>query len=103
MHILIVQVHVKAEMREKYLEVIKHDAIHSEQDEPGCLRFDLLQDAEDPNLFFYYEVYKDEAALAAHRETPHFKEYFEQAASFTDQPNVRHIVHNVIPIDANWR
>ena len=103
MHILIVEVHVKPEMREKYLEVIKHDAVHSEQDEPGCLRFDLLQDTLDANTFFYYEVYRDEAALAAHRETPHFQAYFEHATEFTDRPTVRHVVRNIQPADIAWR
>jgi autoinducer 2-degrading protein len=44
--------------------------------EPGsCLRFDVHQDANDPALFFLFEVYRDEAALEAHRNSPHFAEY----------------------------
>ena len=46
MVIMIVEVNVKAGMEQKFLEVIKHDAEHSEADEPGCLRFDVLQDME---------------------------------------------------------
>ena len=33
--------------------------------------------AENPDLFLLYEHYADQAALAAHRETPHFKEIIE--------------------------
>jgi quinol monooxygenase YgiN len=40
--------------------------------EPGCRRFDILNLASDPNHFFLYEVYDNEAAFKAHRETEHF-------------------------------
>jgi autoinducer 2-degrading protein len=103
MVILMVQVHIKPEMRDRFLAVIEHDATHSEGDEPGCLRFDVLQDSEDPNQFYYYEVYRDEAARAAHRETPHFKSYSEQIGEFSDGETVRHILRNVHPADGAWR
>lgn len=41
-------------------------------DEPGCLSYQLSVDAEQPNVFYVHEVYRDEAALAAHRESAHF-------------------------------
>ena len=103
MLILIVEVHIKPELRDEYLEAIKHDAVHSEGDEPGCLRFDVLVDTEDANRFFYYEVYRDEAAMQAHRETPHFKAYFDAIGRFTDRDTVRRVVRNVHPSDAAWR
>ena len=31
----------------EFLEVIKEDAVRSEGDEPGCLRFDVLRDNND--------------------------------------------------------
>ena len=103
MEILIVEVHIKPDMRAHFLEVIKEDATHSEHDEPGCLRFDVLQDTEDPNRFFYYEVYRDESARQAHRETPHFRKYFEVVGQFTDRDTVRRVVRNVHPDDDAWR
>ena len=69
MVILHVTVQVKPEHVPEYLEAVRHDAEHSEQDEPGCLRFDVIQDRDDANRFYYYEVYKDEAALEAHRQS----------------------------------
>jgi autoinducer 2-degrading protein len=41
--------------------------------EPGVLRFDVLRSAEDPARFLLYEVYRDEAATVAHKETPHYE------------------------------
>lgn len=40
--------------------------------EPGVLRFDVLQDREDSTVFYLYEVYADEAATLAHKETKHY-------------------------------
>ncbi len=41
----------------------------------GCLRFDVHQDVSDPTLFLLIEVYRDMAALEAHRNSAHFREY----------------------------
>jgi quinol monooxygenase YgiN len=101
--VLVVEVQVKPEMRERFLEVIKEDAQHSEEREPGCHRFDVLEDLEKPNTFLYYEVYKDEAALAAHRETPHFKAYAEHVPELMAAPAVRRRCVNIHPSDADWR
>jgi (4S)-4-hydroxy-5-phosphonooxypentane-2,3-dione isomerase len=43
--------------------------------EPGCIQYDAHRSPEDPRRFFLYEVYDDEAALAAHSESEHFKRY----------------------------
>ncbi len=67
-----VKVKVKPEGRERFLHAIEVDALGSEADEPGCLRFNVLQDANDDLTYYFYEVYRDEAALAAHREAPHY-------------------------------
>jgi autoinducer 2-degrading protein len=67
-----VKVRVKPEGREKFLKAIEVDALGSERDEPGCVRFNVLQDAQDQNVYYFYEVYRDEAALEAHRVAPHY-------------------------------
>lgn len=43
--------------------------------EPGNLRWDVWQDQAEPGRFVLDELYKDEAAVAAHRETAHFRDY----------------------------
>ena len=67
-----VKVRVKPERRGDFLTAIEVDALGSERDEPGCARFNVLQDQQDQNVYYFYEVYKDEAALEAHRAAPHF-------------------------------
>ena len=67
-----VKVRVKPELRQRFLEAIEMDALGSERDEPGCLRFNVLQDQGDENVYYFFEVYRDEAALEAHRAMPHY-------------------------------
>ena len=103
MIVLVMQVHVKPERREEFLALIEDVATSSERDEPGCLRFDVLQDNEDPNKFTFYDVYSDESAKAAHRETAHYTRWIEGTRDMFDQPTVASWTHNVVPSDAGWR
>jgi len=43
--------------------------------EPGCLLYIVHRHRTDPRRFFIYEQYKDDAALEAHRASPHFQKY----------------------------
>lgn len=43
--------------------------------EPGNLRWDVWHDTSEPPRFVLDELYRDEAAVAAHLETPHFQAY----------------------------
>ena len=81
-----VKVRVKPEARERFLKAIEVDALGSERDEPGCLRFNVLQDTEDENVYYFYEVYKDEAALEAHRAAPHYAVWSAARAEAVDGP-----------------
>ena len=66
--------------RDKFLEAIAEDAGATIK-EPGCIQFDVLMLAKDPNHLFLYEVYESETAFRAHRETDHFKKYAATTAS----------------------
>ena len=43
--------------------------------EPGCLQFDVVQDPKEPTRFVMLEVYKDDAAIKAHQDSQHFKDF----------------------------
>jgi quinol monooxygenase YgiN len=45
--------------------------------EPGCKVYHANRPAENRDVFLLYEQYTDQAALDAHRSTPHFKEIIE--------------------------
>jgi (4S)-4-hydroxy-5-phosphonooxypentane-2,3-dione isomerase len=72
----------------KFVEAIKENASNSVK-EPGCREFNVLVLANRPNHVFLFEVYDNEAALAAHRETAHFKKFFATAGSMIADRNVR--------------
>jgi (4S)-4-hydroxy-5-phosphonooxypentane-2,3-dione isomerase len=86
MFALVVPLKVKPEMREKFLAAAQDDSICSVRDEPGCLRFDVLQDNSDPNKFFFYEVYRDEDAVKAHQAAPHYARWRAVAPEVLAEP-----------------
>jgi len=80
-----VKVRIKPGLRKRFLEAIEADALGSERDEPGCLRFHVLQDEKDENVYYFFEVYTDQAALDAHRTMPHYA-VWRGAAETVDGP-----------------
>ena len=70
MWVTIAPIQIKAEYKEQFIKEIVDDARGSVNDEPGCMRFDVIQDANDPNRIWLYEVYRDEAAAQAHTQVP---------------------------------
>ena len=43
------------------------------QREPGVKAFQIHQSLTEPTKFFFYEVFKDDAAFAEHQQSEHFK------------------------------
>src|SRR4051812_2189785 len=43
------------------------------QAERGVLAFQIHQSLSEPTKFFFYEVFRDEAAFAEHSQAEHFK------------------------------
>lgn len=102
MLILYVNVDAKPGRLPEFLAAIQDNAACAMRDEPGCFGFDVLQSTEDETKFVFYEVYRNQDALAAHRQTPHFKRYFERTQDLFAGPLSRHIFHNLHPDDATW-
>ena len=99
---LIVTIQIQPEHREAFMESMLDDARGSNNDEPGCLRFDVLQDSEDPNRVYLYEIYRDEAALEAHRQAPHFVKWRETVKDWFAAETIRHLATPVYPPEAAW-
>jgi (4S)-4-hydroxy-5-phosphonooxypentane-2,3-dione isomerase len=99
---MLVKVRIKPEGRDRFLKAIEVDALGSEGDEPGCLRFNVLHDAQDENVYYFYEVYKDQAALDEHRQAPHYA-VWRAAADTLDGPTEATRCDTVFPADrAYW-
>ena len=53
--------------------------------ESGNLRWDVWRDQADAGRFVLDELYADNAAVAAHRETPHFKNYIARIGDLAER------------------
>ena len=96
-----VKVRVKPEQRERFLKAIEVDALGSERDEQGCMRFNVLQDEQDANVYYFFEVYRDPAALEAHRAAPHYA-VWRAAADTLDGPPEATRCQPVFPAAAGY-
>jgi len=96
-----VKVRVKHGERERFLKAIEVDALGSERDEPGCMRFNVLQDGQDQNVYYFFEVYRDEAALEAHRAAPHYAVWRAAADTLDGAPEATRC-QTVFPAVANY-
>jgi autoinducer 2-degrading protein len=75
MHVVLVLLTVKAEFLEEFERALMHNARESVQHDPGCVRFDVSQQQDDPSRWVLYEVYDAPEAHTAHRRSPHFLAY----------------------------
>ena len=78
-------VHVK--VAEGYLDKIQDAMLANARNtvlEERCNQFDVVVSKEDDHRFVFYEVYEDEAALHAHRETAHFQAYWKLIGELGD-------------------
>jgi autoinducer 2-degrading protein len=56
-------------------ELILENAAASLENELGCLRFDVLEEATEPCGFTLYEIYRNAADFDAHLRSPHFESF----------------------------
>jgi (4S)-4-hydroxy-5-phosphonooxypentane-2,3-dione isomerase len=54
--------------------------------EPGVLRFDVIQDQADAEHVVLTEVYRDDDAAAAHKQTPHYAAWRDGVAEMMAEP-----------------
>jgi quinol monooxygenase YgiN len=75
MHIVLILVTIKADLLAEFEAALLHNARESVLKDPGCLRFEVSQELDDPLRWVIYEVYDRPEAHAAHRQSPHFLAY----------------------------
>lgn len=93
MIVTLVHVWVKPEHIDSFIAASTINHLNSIK-EPGNLRFDLIQDANDRSKFVIYEAYESEAAAAGHKETAHYKKWRDTVADWMAQPRMgeKHII-----------
>jgi|SRR5208282_2891711 quinol monooxygenase YgiN len=93
-----VHVHVKPDSVEAFTEATRLNARLTLL-EPAVLRFDVLQQQDDPTRFVLVEVYRDAEAAAAHKETQHYPVWREAVAPMMAEPRFSVKFNKVFPED----
>jgi autoinducer 2-degrading protein len=96
-----VDIAVVPDQVDPFLDATEANATASRQ-EPGILRFDVLTDRTDPSHVVLVEIYRDDAAAAAHKETQHYATWRDTVAPMMARPRVGTRYVNTSPGDADW-
>jgi (4S)-4-hydroxy-5-phosphonooxypentane-2,3-dione isomerase len=96
-----VQIHVRPEDLDAFLAESRRNASASLQ-EPGVRRFDVLQDEGDPAHVVLSEVYVDQAAADAHKQTDHYARWRDAVAPMMAQPRSSARFTALFPGDEGW-
>lgn len=80
-----VYVHVKPESVDEFIRITTANHLESVK-EAGNLRFDLLQQPDDPTRFMIYEAYESGENAAAHKNTPHYLSWRDAAKDMMAEP-----------------
>ncbi|WP_026694722.1 putative quinol monooxygenase [Peribacillus kribbensis] len=60
---------------EEALRAAMIKVLEPSRSEAGCIQYTLHESEEDAGVFVFYEKWKDDAALQAHIQSPHYVEY----------------------------
>ena len=85
MIIVNIYVHVKPDKVEDFKNITLKNAQSSIQ-ELGILRFDILQQEDDPTRFLLEEIYKNNDAIGKHKETAHYADWRDAVESLQLEP-----------------
>lgn len=84
-----------------FLAATEVNAAASRQ-ESGVVRFDVIVDRADPAHVVLVEIYRDEAAAAAHKETAHYATWRDTVAPMMARPRAATKYVNTSPADDRW-
>jgi quinol monooxygenase YgiN len=82
-------VHVHVNVKSQFVEDFKTATIENASNsikEAGVVRFDVIQQEDDPTRFVLVEVYKNVEASAAHKETMHYAKWRDTVAEMMAVP-----------------
>jgi quinol monooxygenase YgiN len=79
------------------VEALLRTMVPATRSEEGNRRYDLFKSVDPTGapLLFLVEQYGDDAAIAAHRETPHYKAYRAAVLPLLQQPPSVQLLHAI--------
>jgi quinol monooxygenase YgiN len=96
-----VQIQVKSDCVEQFVEATKDNATHSLQEE-GVVRFDFVQNREDSSRFVLVEVYRDDEAPLLHKQTAHYARWRDTVESMMAVPRSSVKYETLCPAPERW-
>ena len=101
-YVILGTITVKPEHLDDFLRHVREHAAASGR-EPGCARYDVLQDVDDPLTVCLYEVFRTEADLTHHRQQPHYRRWMALSRDWRDRTtSSRRVLRNVHPGDEGF-
>lgn len=102
MYAILGTIKVKAEHLDAFVRHVVDHAARS-LGEPGCVRYDVLQDAGDPLTICLYEVFRSEADLEVHHEQDYYREWMALSRDWRDRSAYsRRVLRTLHPADDAW-
>jgi quinol monooxygenase YgiN len=101
MFIVLVYVHVKEESIDAFMRASTVNAEASRQ-EPGIVRFDVIQQEDDPTRFILIEIYRTEEDPAHHKETAHYLKWRETVAPMMAEARQGIRYKIISPTEETW-
>lgn len=101
---LIVHVHVRVRP-ERAADFLAATLVNAQASlgEPGVLRFDVIQNNDDPDHVVLVEVYRDADAAAAHKQAPHYATWRDAVATMMAEPRASAKFSAIFPAGRdNW-
>ena len=102
MLVVIVHVHVKEEYIDAFSKASIENASNSLKEE-GLSFFDVIQENENSSKFVLLEVYQDDTAAKAHKETAHYKKWKAAVEEMMAEPRFSVKYHDVYPPVEFWQ
>jgi (4S)-4-hydroxy-5-phosphonooxypentane-2,3-dione isomerase len=96
-----VDIAVLPEQLDAFLTATEENAVAS-RDEPGIVRFDVMSDRADPTHVVLVEIYRDDVAAAAHKDTAHYQRWRDTVAPMMARPRQATRYVNTSPDDSAW-
>lgn len=98
-------VHVHVHVKTEHVDAFRRATLENAQNsvlEPGIVRFDLIQQADDATRFVLVEIYRTADAPARHKETAHYATWRDAVAGMMASPRTSVKYEAVFPESARW-
>lgn len=95
MYVILNIIRVRDEYLDEFVAGVREHARNSNT-EPGCVRYDVLQDKADPRIVCLFEVFQHEDAFEEHLTREYYKAWMEASKEWRhSEQRIRHVLDYV--------